>query len=114
MQLKRILLTGLLALLLPSLPALLSGCATPQKTVAFKSLKATALTVDAAMQAYADLVVRGQVDLTVQEKVESIYSKYQSAFKLAVISAKLDYASPSPLDVTAAANELITLISKLL
>jgi len=46
-----------------------TGCATSQKTVAYQTLSAIEVTVDKAMQAYADRVVAGKVDAAIQIRV---------------------------------------------
>ncbi len=87
-----------------------TGCTTSQKAVAYKTLNVTALTVDAALKAYADALVKEKVDQATQIKVYYAKARYEMAFKLAIEAARGDVTKLTPDDVQRIADELLTLI----
>ncbi len=112
---KRLLILALSAALL-SAPVLIveTGCVTPPKTVAFQSLSAVNNTVNSALQAYSDLLVKGKVDQATQVKVFGAKLKYQLAFKLALEAASGNGDFPAQGDVVTLANELGDLLRLIL
>jgi hypothetical protein len=103
--------TGLMvASLLTSPVVFLSGCATSSRKVAYQTLASVEATVDAAMQRYADLVVRGQVPADIQAKVKQAYEAYQTAFHAAVTAAQLNVNSAAPADVAKLGDDVANLI----
>ena len=93
---------GLALLVLPA-------CQSTPKTVAFKTLKATADAVDGAMKAYTEAVVSGAVQEDV--KVRELHGQFQAAFKRAVTAAHFDYATAAPEEVAALAADITGLIA---
>lgn len=90
------------------------GCTTSQKSVAYKTLSATATTVDSSLKAYADLVVAGKVDQATQIKVADAKAKYEVAFKAAVEAARGDLNALTPENVKQLADQLSTALSAVL
>lgn len=91
-------------------PLFLTGCVSTQ-TAAYKTLAATEATVDAALQAFADLRVHGKVDDATYAKVDGIYKQYQAAFASAITVAKLNPSALTPADVAALAAQLTATIN---
>ncbi len=88
----------------------IAGCTTSQKAVAYKTLNVTALTVDSALKAYADVLVKGKVDQGTQIKVVQAKAQYEMGFKLAVEAAHNDLTTLTPAQVQALADKLLALI----
>lgn len=91
--------------------ALSTACVGTPKSIAYKTLKSTEDTVDAAMRGYADAVVAGAVEQKVQDQVRIQYGRYQVAFEQAVQAAKLDLQTATPAEVAGLAAELTALIA---
>lgn len=89
----------------------LTGCAGKGKTGAYKTLKTVADTVDTAMKAFSDVVVRGDVPADTQVKVQLLHEQYRVAFRQAVQLAQFDYESAAPAQVASLAAELAALIA---
>ena len=85
------------------------GCTTTQQQVEYRTLKAVALTVDAALRAYSDAVVAGKVDLETQHKVIDAKARYADAMTAAVAAAKAS-TEPAPMNVQALADALVTIL----
>lgn len=110
---KKLLLAVLLVCLPLSVAVTQTGCVTTPRTVAYNTLKATAVTVDNAYMAFWDLVVAGKVPTDTQAKVQSLRAKYQAAFASAVVLAKFDYNTATPADVGILASDLVNTIATL-
>jgi hypothetical protein len=108
---RRLACSGLFLFMVAALPlgVLTSGCAT-SRTIAYQTLASVEATVDAAMQRYADLVVRGQVPADTQAKVKQAYEAYQTAFHAAVTAAQLNVNSAAPADVAKLGDDVANLV----
>ncbi len=111
---KNLILAFLLAFAPLSFTVTFTGCTTSQKGIAFKTLSATAATVDSMMSAYSDRVVAGKVDQATQVRVLQAKGNYELAFKLAVESTNGFLDVPTPIAVQQAASELSQLLTALL
>jgi uncharacterized protein YcfL len=94
------------AIVILAIATLLSvGCSsTRQEQVTYQTLAATAVTVDAALSAYADVYVRGGIS----------QARYQASMKTAIQVARFDLSSPTPEAVVGLARQLISLINEIL
>lgn len=108
------LLTFAMCAILMGATWLATGCNTPAKTVAYKTLKSVADTVDVSMKAYAEAVAVGAVDAESIAKVNRLHDQYRVAFKKAVLAAKFDYATASPAELSSLAFELVGAITQYL
>lgn len=105
-------LIGLAAPLLVVSPLLVtSGCTTPQKVVAFKTLKSVQNASVTGLELYGAACRRREVDAATQARVKDAYTKYQAVFALAIVAAQMDYAAPASADLTAAVSDLLNLIA---
>jgi hypothetical protein len=76
---------------------ILNGCAT--KNVAYKTLRSTAVTVDAAIKVYFDGVVKGTYKSEGVSAVSAAYAKFQLIYNQAVKTAKNNPDAITPSDV---------------
>ena len=83
-------LIGLAAPLLVVSPLLVtSGCTTPQKVVAFKTLKSVQNASVTGLELYGAACQRREVDAATQARVKDAYTKYQAVFALAIVAAQM-------------------------
>jgi len=87
-----------------------SGCSTARE-VSYKTLAATANTVDVAMKAYADARVAGKVDDITHAKVVDIKKRYETAFLAAATAAQANLENPSPSELITIATQLVEAIN---
>src|SRR5205823_4495316 len=85
------------------------GCTTTQQQVQYRSLKAVALTVDAALKVYSDAVVAGKVGGDTQAKVLDAKARYADAMTSAIASAKAS-TSPAPQALQQLADSLVAVL----
>jgi hypothetical protein len=90
-------------------PVIQTGCTTTQQQIQYRTLKAVAITVDAALKAYADAVVAGKVDIETQHKVMDMKARYADSMTSAVAAAKAT-TEPAPVNVQALADALVTIL----
>ncbi len=103
---------SLLALIL-SVFCLLSGCTSPPGSDVYR-LKQTGDDVGRVMTRYRNLVAfGGTVTTAQQQQVSAAYDAYQQAFNQAVQDAHSNYDAPTPDNVKALANQVISLVSAL-
>lgn len=88
-----------------------TGC-TNVKGVVYKTLAATAYSVDTSLKAYTDQVVAGKVTTAHQVKVRDAKRQYEVAMKAAIETAQFNFQAPTPEALTALANLLLTTISE--
>jgi hypothetical protein len=89
----------------------LIGCTTSQQRTTYNSLASIALSVDASMQAYTDLVVRGEVPAEKLREVSKVYNEFQAAYQLALALAQLRPDQPPTPDLITAAAKVSTAIA---
>lgn len=89
-------------LLLPLLALLfLLGCASLE-TNAYRTIGSTAVTVDTAMQGFADATVRGLTTPEQQMNVKAAYNRYQEAMRVAKGSVTIYRTTKDQNQLTAA------------
>lgn len=91
-----------------------SGCATSAKQAAYKSLATVGYSVDAAMKAAADLKVAGKISDTDWGKIAQAHERYRLAYGAAIVAAKLDYSTISPVELTGLAQAVLDAIAPFL
>lgn len=89
-----------------------TGCTTSAKGVVYKTLAATAYSVDTAMKAYSDRIVAGKVSAGSQAKVRDVLSKYQAGMRTAIEAAQFNFQSATPEALAALATAVLTTISE--
>lgn len=110
---KRILLALILAFA-PLVPlALTTGCNTTQSAqgIAYKTLRSTWLSVDAAMQVANELYQAGKLTPAQRLEIIAAHDKYRVSMDTAISAASLNWDSATPADVSTLARDVITLIS---
>jgi hypothetical protein len=107
----------LVAFLLP-VASLNTGCSTwkqdKSEAVAYKTLSAVAATVDAALQAYADVYVAGKVDEATHLKILNAHNKYRVSMATAISAAQLNLNAPASDELLQLANDVVNLIAEVL
>lgn len=92
------------------------GCAslrTPtNETLIYKSLVTVKAAVDGAIDAWADLEVRGQVSLGKSSKVWNAYEQFRLIWARVVPFAHANLNAPAPPELTAAANDVFGAIAE--
>jgi len=88
-----------------------SGCTTPQKTIAYKTLKSVQDASVAGLELYGAACRRNEVDAPTRALVKDAYAKYQAAFALAINAAQMDYSAPVPAALTEAVTNLLNLVA---
>lgn len=78
-----------------------SGCTRTQQRTAVNTLSSVGQATDAAIKAYLDQVVAGQVKTNDVPSVMARYSEFQAAYNLALIAATLNTNAPPTPEVTA-------------
>lgn len=90
----------------------LPSCSTPpsQRVVAGQTLKVSGQTAEALVVFSAQLYRDGKLSATDARRIADFYdTKFQPAYRIAVIAAKTDLQSPAPDDVLALLAQLQTL-----
>ncbi len=96
-----------LAMLLAVLPVMFfAGCETTQAG-AYKSLAATSVAVEAAMNTYGELYRAGEIDAEEEAKVDEAYESFIAAYRVALTAAKFDVSAATPVELAAMASLLI-------
>lgn len=111
---NRLITLAMCAMLLGATWLVTPGCSTPQKTVAYKTLKSVADTVDTAMKAYAEAVAVGAVDQSNIVKISQLHDQYRVVLKKAVVAARFDYTTAAPAELSSLAFELVGAITQYL
>lgn len=117
---KRILLLFcqvLCALMLVGAPVGLVAVATTScasSPSAYKTLAATQAATTALLNAFAEARVKGKVSDADYQKVDLAYRRYQEAFALAVIAARLNLNDATPEQVSRLADALADAITAVL
>jgi hypothetical protein len=88
---------------------LVSGCSSPPGSDTYR-LKLTGDNVDWAMTRYRNQVTYGAVTVAQQQQVSMAYDAYQKAFNEAVQQAHSNYDAPTPDNVRALANQLLSIL----
>ena len=88
-----------------------SGCTTSAKTTAYKTLKSVQDASVAGLEMYGAACRRNEVDAATRARVRDAYSKYQSAFAVAIDVAQMDYSAPPPAALTEAVQNLLNLVA---
>lgn len=110
-RLRTLIAAVLIAVAPVAIVATQTGC-TNVKGVVYKTLAATAYSVDTGLRAYADQVVAGKVTAAHQAKVRDAKRQYEVAMKAAIETAQFNFQAPTPESLTALANLLLTTISE--
>jgi hypothetical protein len=92
--------------------AFLNGCASTSGGGSYQ-LKQTRDDVDWAMVRYHNRLSFGFITPAEQDQVTAAYKAYQTAFNQAAQQAHSDYTAPTPDNVKALANQLLSLLASI-
>jgi len=108
---KKLLLL-LTCLTLASAPVMLTtGCKMTYQQVTYKSLKSIQTASVTGLKLYGAAYRAGKIDADKRERILVAYTKYQTAFALAIEAAKFDFSAPASADLTNLCNELLLTIN---
>lgn len=110
-RIKALTVAVLLAVAPVAIVSTQTGCINV-KGVVYKTLAATAYSVDTAMKPYSDRVVAGKVSAGSQAKVRDALSKYQAAMRTAIEAAQFNFQSATPEALAALATAVLTTIAE--
>ena len=91
--------------------AVLLGCNTAQRRLAYNSISSVGHGVDLSMKAYMDLVVADKVSRQSLPEVARAYNDFQAAFSLAVQAAQFASNAPASSDLVKSAASFTALIN---
>lgn len=90
---------------------LTTGCGSPTpQAVAYKTLKITKATVDAAVDSFIDYDITHGVKLEDRQKVAKLNDQFNEGFIIAVRAAALDYNAITPENVKVLADSVVSFI----
>lgn len=95
-------------------PILTTSCQTPpnERVVVVQTLKATGETAEAAVALSAQLYRDGKINAPQARQVMTFYdTRFQPAFRFAVLAAQGDLSSVASPDLASLAYELVTLVA---
>ena len=104
-------LSVLLVIGLCTVPVVITGCQQTKQQIAYKSLKSVQEASVAGLIIYGNAFKAGKITPERREQVLEAYTRYQSAFALALDAAQFNWNAPAGPELTSLVTQLLDTIN---